>query len=87
MHLTVDQIREACTTLDVSGRDASPQEPEEITVYVCEQQRGDMVITPARSWVQVSTYGEGDAASVSWMRFPLLSVDLALRFELPVLHR
>lgn len=87
MHLTIDQIREACTTLDVSGRDANPEEPEGITVFVCEQQRGDIVITPARSWVQVSTNGEADAASVSWMRFPLISVDLALRFELPVLHR
>lgn len=87
MHRTIDQIREACTTLDVNGRDASPEKPEEIIVYVCEQQRGDLVITPARSWVQVFTYGEGDAASVSWMRFPLTSVDLALRFELPVLHR
>jgi len=73
--------------MDVSGRDANPEKPEEITVYVCEQRRGDIVITPARSWVHVSTYGEGDAASVSWMRFPLISVGLALRFELPVLHR
>lgn len=87
MHLTVDQIRQACTTLDVSSRDANPEKQEEIIVYVCEQQRGDLVITPARSWVQVSTYGEGDAASVSWMRFSLMSVELALRFELPVLHR
>jgi hypothetical protein len=87
VHLTVDQLRDACTTLDVSGRDANPEKPEKITIHVCEQQRGDLVITPARSWVQVSMYGEGDAASVSWMRFPLASVDLALRFELPVLHR
>ena len=73
--------------MDVTGRRANPEKPEEIIIYVCEQKRGDMVITPARSWVQASTYGEGDAASVSWMRFPLISVDLALRFELPVLHR
>ena len=87
MHLTVDRIREMCTILDVSGRHPNPENPEEITIYVCEQKRGDLVITPARSWVQASTYGEGDAASVSWMRFPLKSVDLALRLELPVLHR
>jgi JmjC domain, hydroxylase len=87
VHLTVDQIRDVCISLDVDDRDANPETLEEITVYVCEQQRGDLIITPARSWVQVSTYGEGDAASVSWMRFPLTSVDLALRFELPVLHR
>jgi len=73
--------------LDVSGRHANPEKLEELIIYVCEQKRGDLVITPARSWVQASTYGEGDAASVSWMRFPLISVDLAFRFELPVLHR
>lgn len=87
MHLTVDRMREACTVLDVSGRHANPEKLEELIIYVCEQKRGDLVITPARSWVQASTYGEGDAASVSWMRFPLISVDLAFRFELPVLHR
>ena len=80
-------MREACTVLDVSGRHANPEKLEELIIYVCEQKRGDLVITPARSWVQASTYGEGDAASVSWMRFPLISVDLAFRFELPVLHR